>query len=54
MTPARDALETMRLCFAAERSAETGRVVRLESAVEGDMGDDAMATLAAAPIHADA
>lgn len=29
MTPARDALETMRLCFAAEESAETWHVVRL-------------------------
>jgi predicted dehydrogenase len=29
-TPARDALETMRLCFAAEKSADEGRVVRLE------------------------
>jgi predicted dehydrogenase len=30
MTPARDAYETMRLCFAAERSADTGRIVRLD------------------------
>ena len=30
MTPARDAYETMRLCHAAEESADTGRSVRLE------------------------
>lgn len=30
MTPARDAFETMRLCFAADESADTGRVVRLD------------------------
>lgn len=29
-TPARDAYETMRLCFAAEQSADTGRIVRLD------------------------
>ena len=29
MTPASDALETMQLCFAAEESANTGRLVRL-------------------------
>jgi len=29
MTPARDALETMRLVFAAERSADCGVLVRL-------------------------
>jgi len=29
-TAARDAYETMRVCFAADRSADTGRVVRLE------------------------
>ncbi|MCC6579486.1 MAG: Gfo/Idh/MocA family oxidoreductase [Phycisphaeraceae bacterium] len=31
MTPARDALETTKLCFAAEESADTGQVVRLDS-----------------------
>ena len=30
MTPARDALETMKLVFAAELSADTGRIVRLD------------------------
>ena len=30
MTPARDAYETMRLCFAAEQSADTGQVVRID------------------------
>ena len=30
MTSARDAYETMRLCFAAEQSARTGRVTRLD------------------------
>lgn len=30
MTPARDAYETMRLCFAAEQSADTGSAVRLD------------------------
>jgi len=30
MTPARDAYETMRLCFAAEQSADSGRPVRLD------------------------
>jgi predicted dehydrogenase len=30
LTPARDAYETMRLCFAAEASADTGRVVQLK------------------------
>jgi predicted dehydrogenase len=30
MTPARDAYETMRLCFAAEQSADSGRQVRLD------------------------
>jgi hypothetical protein len=29
MTPARDADETMQLCFAAEQSADTGRLVAL-------------------------
>lgn len=29
MTPARDAYETMRLCFAAEESTNTGQIVRL-------------------------
>ena len=29
-TPARDAYETMRLCFAAERSADEARVVGLD------------------------
>ncbi|MFA5864091.1 MAG: Gfo/Idh/MocA family oxidoreductase [Phycisphaerae bacterium] len=29
-TPARDSLETMRLCFAAEQSADTGRMVNLK------------------------
>ncbi|MFA5864088.1 MAG: Gfo/Idh/MocA family oxidoreductase [Phycisphaerae bacterium] len=29
-TPARDSLETMRLCFAAEHSADQGRLVKLE------------------------
>lgn len=33
MTPARDAFETMRLCFAAEKSAEEGRVVKLEEII---------------------
>ena len=30
MTAARDAYDTMRLCFAAERSADTGRIMRLD------------------------
>ncbi len=30
-TPARDALETMRLVFAAEQSATSGEIVRLEN-----------------------
>ena len=30
-TPARDALQTMRLCFAADRSADCGQIVRLEA-----------------------
>lgn len=35
MTPARDAYETMRLCFAAEQSADTGRIVPLRQAQGG-------------------
>jgi len=39
MTPARDALETMRLVFAAERAADEARVVRLaELAAAGPPG----------------
>ena len=34
-TPARDAFETMRLCFAAERSADLRRPVRLDEPLEG-------------------
>jgi predicted dehydrogenase len=30
MTPARDSYETMKLCFAAEQSADEGRIVRLD------------------------
>jgi predicted dehydrogenase len=30
-TPARDALQTMRLCFAADRSADSGEIVRVET-----------------------
>lgn len=33
-TPARDAYETMRLCFGAEFSADTGRAVRLDGDLE--------------------
>lgn len=35
MTPARDAYETMRLCFAAEASADRGQVVRLDETEAG-------------------
>lgn len=35
MTPARDAYETMKLVFAAEQSADTGAVVRLDSLDDG-------------------
>jgi predicted dehydrogenase len=33
MNPARDAYETMRLCFAAEKSADNGRSVRMDEIV---------------------